>query len=484
MSEDKTPKNPSQELTKPEALTGDLIVAASDFAARVQALQGKTNIVTPIVQISSLALDHAVNLCVVKIDPTVDSQGNGPMCYRDKAFMKEDERGLGRIGLDMIAAAAGISWLPHPHSRRTDDGRTPYLWSFTVVGAFTAMDGTIQTLPPGSAEVDLRDGSDQIGGWTPAKWRANNGQNIGGWSEKRVHQARRFGLALAETKARLRAIRSLGIRQKYSVAELAKPFLIPRVSYKPDMSNPVVAETVTRMKMGGISALYAQQTTPALLEPSTSEAMNPAAVAASTPADTVDGDVVSREATPAASGFKILKVFKEPREGQDPLYFITTEQTGDERLYTDDLFLAQAAKAHAQSGEPCDLSLAERNGKKWVEELIAIRTGEVHEDSDEGGHEHTASNGQRFVTDIKEFKGTTPAKGDKPARPWTKRTIIFNTGEHGVTFKDDLAKIADEAWKKKLPVNAVLEDNEQYPDQKNLTGLTIVGAGLPATEEL
>src|SRR5438105_2429396 len=131
-------KKPESQLVKPEALTGDLIVAASDFATRVQALQSKTNVVTPIVQISSLAQDHAVNLCVVKIDPTVDAQGNGPMCYRDKAFMKEDERGLGRIGLDMIAAAAGISWLPYPHSRRTDDGRTPHLWAFTVVGAFTA----------------------------------------------------------------------------------------------------------------------------------------------------------------------------------------------------------------------------------------------------------------------------------------------------------------------------------------------------------
>jgi hypothetical protein len=486
MPDDKTQKGESQLAPKPEPLTGDLIVVASDFATRVAQLQGKANIITPIVQISSLAAEHAVNLCVVKIDPTVDPNGNGPMCYRDKAFMKDDERGLGRIALDMIATAAGVSWLPHPHSKRTDDGRTPYVWAFTVVGAFTAMDGTVQTLPAGSSEVDLRDGSEQIGGWTPEKWRAlkPDQKSINGWTEKRVRNARRFGLALAETKARLRAIRAIGIRQKYTLAELAKPFMIPRVSYKPDMSNPVVAETVTRMKMGGVAALYASQGAPALIEPSAADALNPGAAAANTPVhdEPVEGTVVRKPAAQPKDTFVITRVMRQPREGKEPLFFFMTKETGEEHFYTEDPFIAQAAKALKESGEPCDIVVATRDGAKWVEEIVAIRTGEI-EDGDEAEDDDDAPGAgaaAKFVTDIKEFKGS----GKRG--PWNKRTIVLNTGETGVTFKDDLAKVADEAWKGKLPVSAIFEDNEQYPDQKNLVSLTVldVRPAMPATEDL
>lgn len=271
-------------------ILGELIVRAADLPTRIEQLQARYNVITPIVQISSLAADHAVNLCEVRIDAAVDDKGVGGMVYRDKSFMKNDnQRALGKIALDMIAAAAGVSWLPHPHSRRTDDGRTLNLWGFTVVGAYLAMDGMVQTLPPGSAEVDLRDGSPQIGGWTPEKWKAATAagrNNVNGWSEARVLQARRFGQALAETKARLRAIRSLGLKQVYTVEELARPFIIPRVSFTPDMSNPTVAAVVTEQRMAGIAALYGRQAAGQLAEPDPITVRPdpiPAAAAGSTP---------------------------------------------------------------------------------------------------------------------------------------------------------------------------------------------------------
>lgn len=411
-------KTESQSLVASEkVLVGELILEARDLPTKFDELRSRANLITPVVEITSIAPHHAVNLSVVYIDPTVDENGNGPMCYRDKTFMGQDERGLNKIALDMVAAAAGISWLPHPHSRRTDDGKTPHVWAFTVVGAYTAMDGTIQTLPPGSVEVDLRDGSDQIGGWTQEEWEklveSNKGKpktaqkwTLNGWSDKRVRQARRFGLQLAETKARLRAIRSLGIKQKFTVEELRKPFVVPRVSFQPDMNNPVVAEIVTRQKLAGVSALFSQQQA---LPPAT----DVASVAASTPVHDEQGDAdgpppevgggantaVATQAAEQSAGkdesfgdepqefveFLVIDAGKRaaggfyiavanPREPQKELY----------RLLTDDESAARAAHASKVAGKPIYVDVESRKvGDMFKTFVLELRT-EKPNATDEG----------------------------------------------------------------------------------------------------
>lgn len=259
-------------------IVGELVLSdPKEIGAQFLLLRQRANLITPVIEVSSIAKNHVVNLSVVKIDPVVDSVGNGKMCYRDKSFMAENERGLNRVGLDMIAAAAGVSWAPHPHSKRTDDGKHPHKWQYLAYGAYTAMDGSIQTIK-GESLVDLSDGSEQIGGWSEKRWaelleenkkkqQGDRKFNIGGWSDKRVLQARRFGLQLAETKARLRAIRTLGVLQKYTVEDLQKPFVLPRVSFEPDMTNPAIADAVVRQKSLGVSALWAQQPAALALPP-------------------------------------------------------------------------------------------------------------------------------------------------------------------------------------------------------------------------
>lgn len=396
-------KNESQALVAPEkVLVGDLILEARELPTKFDEMRSRANLITPVVEITSIAPHHAVNLSVVYIDPTVDENGNGPMCYRDKTFMAENERGLNKIGLDMVAAAAGISWLPHPHSRRTDDGKTPHVWAFTVVGAYTAMDGTVQTLPPGSVEVDLRDGSDQIGGWTQEEWeklvesnkgkaRANQKWTINGWSDKRVRQARRFGLQLAETKARLRAIRSLGIKQKFTADELRKPFVVPRVSFQPDMNNPVVAEIVTRQKLAGVSALFSQQQQ--VLPPATEIA---AIAAGSTPVhedspaerepverdfDEVEAEDAKKATTtaapakpPAPKGHLIIKVSQDAHD--DGAFWITLDN--EKRLLTRDRGTAKACNEWRKAGTRVEI-VSEVGEFQGDEVLVIVKVAPVDE---------------------------------------------------------------------------------------------------------
>lgn len=218
---------------------------------------------------SALGAGFGVSFAELWLDPDTKAR----QVYQDTAVMGEDERAIAKIGLDQIAACAGIVWLPT--SRRADDRRIHHLWEYHVDGAITGYDGTPQILP-GTAEVDLRDGSAQIGGWTPAKARylkqkraraAKKGDavplHVGGWFEEKVQLYRQHGLRMAETKAKNAAIRTLGLRATYTVEELSRPFVVCRVIYLPDMTDESVKKMVTAHALRGASVLYMPHAMPA-----------------------------------------------------------------------------------------------------------------------------------------------------------------------------------------------------------------------------
>lgn len=63
----------------------------------------------------------------------------------------------------------------------------------------------------------------------------------------------------AMTGAILRVIRALiGMKGQYTREELAKPFVIPRVTFSPDFNDPTVRAAMLRQAMGGVSNLYGQ----------------------------------------------------------------------------------------------------------------------------------------------------------------------------------------------------------------------------------
>jgi hypothetical protein len=283
-------------VTQPIMQDNDLnavIVDPNDLTKRIAEWKAAGfHVLSPAIKFTSFAKHFGANVgaIVISTDPAAGE------CYLDKGLMKEDERAIGRIGLDRIAQLAGISWLPA--SRRTDSRTIQRLWEYVAFGAYVSYDGTPQIISD-TAEVDLRDGSDQIGGWTPDGWKAlvaknatlPNDQrvwNIGGWSEARVSQARRFGLRLCETKAKSAAIRTIGLKAKYTVAELQRPFIILRFQYLPDMEDATVRQMVAEHSMRGVSSLYANSM--------------PRELAESTGADVIDITTVRRPEPVVARG--------------------------------------------------------------------------------------------------------------------------------------------------------------------------------------
>jgi hypothetical protein len=181
--------------------------------------------------------------------------------------------GLGKVALDKIAQAAGVSWDPRG-SGRTDDGSDPHYCAWLAVGAVRHFDGSEVRLM-GSKEMDLRDGSPQCEAIIercikkasrpyegPAP-KPEEAERIG--HEKARNQIREMRLHIlghAETKARLRAIRALGIRSSYKLAELQKPFVVAKLiwtgqSEDPQLRRDFAHMTATAM-LGGARALYGE----------------------------------------------------------------------------------------------------------------------------------------------------------------------------------------------------------------------------------
>lgn len=264
-TEQPTERQRDQLITSPDALFNQVL----DWQERGY------HVMTPATRIQRFAPNWGASVSMVMLNPTVDyDSGRGTDCYFDPGVMKRNgtleqhERGISRIGLDRIARCAGISWDPN-FSVRVDTRLIMHLWEFRAVGVGMDFDGQPFTIQ-GTREIDLRDGSPQIGGWTPELWREEcaaavrekrGAKSINGWSDRRVLAARAHGLQLGETKAKDRAVRSLGLSHIYTVAQLRLPFVVIRATYLPDLQDPEIRTMVAEQAMRGTRALFAPQVT-------------------------------------------------------------------------------------------------------------------------------------------------------------------------------------------------------------------------------
>lgn len=248
------PEPRPQALAKAPELPHGLIMRPEELAAQMTAMAAHYNVLSPAIAVAEMAPGYGANLAVVQIDPAVTldadrKSGVGPDCYWSRSlFRDENKRALNKQGLLKIAQAAGIQW-DRRFCRRTDDGRERYLWRWEYAGWLRTHDGQLAPVQ-GSRELDLRDGSPEAAGM----------------STNQLTKARASGNEACETKAMQRAIRTLGIRQVYTVDELRKPFLIVRFSFTPDMEDPEIKKLVTERAIAGIGALY-PSAEPALLPP-------------------------------------------------------------------------------------------------------------------------------------------------------------------------------------------------------------------------
>jgi hypothetical protein len=214
------------------------------------------------------------------------------------------EVGIGKNALDRIAAASGVRWISSLCGRVDREGN-PHAVEFQAVGAVLQLDGTERTISA-IKRVDLRTEGDDVTKWgAEAQEIAYAAKKKGREPMPQILQARQHILSLAESKAKNRAIRSLGIRTAYEPTELSKGFAILKLQFTGHSEDPEVAREVqlmvARRALGSSEILYgrpSQMLQPGRVVPRI-EDPKPGAVAEE---DHEPIDVPSDPVKPAASG--------------------------------------------------------------------------------------------------------------------------------------------------------------------------------------
>lgn len=215
------------------------------------------HLVTPSTVIGALPEGFGVNLARVDVNVEHETYSVAPG-GDDDGGRRGGKRGLSKSALERIARAAGVSW-DVDRTRRLDDGSDPRYCLFLAVGRVRQLDGTEVDLQ-GTKEMDLRDGSPQI---EALQARA---KRKGKDATTQIRELRLHILAHAESKAKLRAIRSLGIRSAYTPEELKKPFFVASLMFTGETNDPELRREFAMLKakaaLGGIRALYGCDSNP------------------------------------------------------------------------------------------------------------------------------------------------------------------------------------------------------------------------------
>lgn len=230
-------ESPTTGLEKAAERTPAIITTPDEYRGALLRWQAQHyTILSPFTNISAVAPQHGLITSLVQISPNkddgdvYDNSGGIP-------FLKDHEVALAKPGLRKIAECAGIS----TSTIRTDPRTIAHYWEFKAIGRYRSVDGSI-IQREATMEWDLRDGSDRLKGFKP----------------NQITEARKNGLRNCETRAVSAVIRECGcgLKQKYTKAELAKPFVVVRVLFMPDMTDPETRRLVTERALGGTTAMY------------------------------------------------------------------------------------------------------------------------------------------------------------------------------------------------------------------------------------
>jgi len=223
---------------------------ADDVVTALTEASAQFHLVSPATACGGLPEGTEVVISMVTVDCRLDQRGK-PVSS-DIYPVGSGKFGLGKAPLDRIAGAAGVDWDP-VLTRRLDDGRDPHYCSFQAVGYVRSFDGSRRTIT-GTKEMDLRAGSPQCEALAA---RRTDGS---GDADKQIREMRLHILGHAESKAKLRAIRSLGLQTSYPIEDLRRPFAVARLMFTGRSQDPELRREFARMNaeamIGGTRALY------------------------------------------------------------------------------------------------------------------------------------------------------------------------------------------------------------------------------------
>ena len=209
------------------------------------------NILTPSITLEGLSDHHRATVETVDLSADTDYGDVYPEG-------KENQFIIAKQGLDKLAVLAGVIWHETGGSRRIDDGKNRDYIAFEAFGAISKADGQ---LVPVKAFYDM----DLIVWEEDLQYRYREKASKGRYKKegaeldeyviycvgRDMRSIRKHMATRCESGARNRVIRAiLGLKKKYSKAELQKPFVCVRVTYQPDYDDPEVKRLLTLKALG------------------------------------------------------------------------------------------------------------------------------------------------------------------------------------------------------------------------------------------
>lgn len=205
---------------------------------------------------------HRPVVVVVYIDPDKD--------HKEVYPQKGGGLSLSALGWRKLADAMGIQWDPK-QCGRTDNGQDPNRVEYRMVGRIKDLDGTWHILM-GDKEIRMENVIEELTDSKREKAQGYLNDPKDGpefrrlfpdpevWVREQVRmealQIKKHLLSRAQSGAMARAIKSKGIRETYTPAELAKPFVFPKLVAELDPNNPEDRAYLRAQAAGAIDQMY------------------------------------------------------------------------------------------------------------------------------------------------------------------------------------------------------------------------------------
>ena len=209
---------------------------------QIELLRERVNLLSPAPP-SKIKYLHRYTWSVWPINP----DPAGPDVYFSRTYHKPGEVSLTKTALYALARAASLQVTD---SLRVDDGKRPFVRKFVAHVRLYTQDGPVTF--PGSRELNLEDGSDQIKHLKPAQVSVQRA---------RINE-------LCETFAIERAIRgALSLQGSYTQKALAKPFFIAKCELYLDPNDPDQKALALKLYEQAQQALFGPAPVPVQLAP-------------------------------------------------------------------------------------------------------------------------------------------------------------------------------------------------------------------------
>ena len=235
----------------------------------------QANILGPSISMEGLSEFHKVVIdsVTLSIDPANGDIYKHKDAYKDKPaqFIITGQ------GLQRLAVCAGIVW--NPTETRMTSISQKYV-AYNAVGCIRKMDG-IPTCFQAEYDIDIDVEEDKIREayaekktkWMSQKWFNDMGEAgqqayVEAGIRKDVNFKKTHKTKQAASGAKNRVIRALlGVKKTYTLVELKKPFVMPRVILQPDYSDPEVKKMMLLASINAMTGVYGPTQSHVIEEP-------------------------------------------------------------------------------------------------------------------------------------------------------------------------------------------------------------------------